>query len=125
MNSADNATMPRSAAQAVRTIQFWLPWKLFHISHDHTNNLRNVRLRKLMPKKVNLMRPSDKPKKRTLPANYVYKTAGDLMRWRKAQDALKKQVAEKQIVSSDRVMSNALMVWEDDGGAPAQGYGRS
>jgi hypothetical protein len=36
------------------------------------------------------------------------------MRWLRAKNALKKQAAE---VASVRVISQALMVWEDDGGA--------
>jgi len=63
------------------------------------------------------MGPSNKSKRRTLPANYIYKTAGDFLRWRRAQDALKKQVTEEKIVQSDRVISKVLTVWEDDGGA--------
>ena len=63
------------------------------------------------------MGPGNKSKRRALPANYIYKTAGDVLRWRRAQDALKKQVAEEKIVQSDRVIVMALMVWEDDGGA--------
>ena len=78
---------------------------------------KDVQLSNLDPKKVNRMGPGTKSKWRALPANYVYKTAGDLLRWRKRQDALKKRVAKEQIVLSDRVISKALMVWEDDGGA--------
>ena len=63
------------------------------------------------------MGPGNKSKRRALPANYIYKTAGDFLSWRRAQDALKKQVTEEKIVKSDRVISKALMVWEDDGGA--------
>ncbi len=63
------------------------------------------------------MTPGNKSKSRTLPANYIYKTAGDVLRWRRAQDALKKEVVEERIVEFDRVASKALMVWEDDGGA--------
>ena len=78
---------------------------------------KDVQLSNLDPKKVNRMGPSNKSKWRALPANYVYKTTGDFMRWRMAQDALNKQLTEEQIVPSDRVISQALMAWEDDGGA--------
>ena len=79
-----------------------------------------MRLRKqkiLIPKKVNPMAPDNKSKRRALPVNYIRKTAGDFLRWRRAQDALKKQVVEDKIVQSDRDSSIAMMVWEDDGGA--------
>ena len=63
------------------------------------------------------MGPSSKSKRRPLPANYVYKTADDFIRWRRAQDTIKKQGTKEQIIQSDRVSTKALMVWEDDGGA--------
>ena len=63
------------------------------------------------------MGPSNKSKRRALPANYIHKTADDFMRWLKAQDARIKQGAEEKIIKSDRVASEALMAWEDDGGA--------
>ncbi len=62
------------------------------------------------------MRPINKSRRRAIPANYIYKTADDFMRWRRAQDALIMQGIEEQIIQSDRVTSKALMVWEDDGG---------
>ena len=43
------------------------------------------------------MGPGNKSKRRALPANYIYKTAGDFLSWRRAQDALKKQVTEKKM----------------------------
>jgi hypothetical protein len=59
-----------------------------------------------------------KMKRQAIPANYTYKTADDFMRWWREQDALKKQAAEEQIKQAKRAISQALMVWADDGGAP-------
>ena len=70
-------------------------------------------LSNLDPKKVNRMGSSNKSKRRALPANYVYKTAGDFMRWRKAQEALKKQLQRIRSFSSDRATSQALMASEE------------
>jgi hypothetical protein len=53
-------------------------------------------------------------------ANYVHKTAADLMRWWQEQDALKKKAAAEQGAQSIREMMKALMAWEDDGGPPTQ-----
>ena len=63
------------------------------------------------------MGPSNKSKRRALPANYIHKTAADFVRWRRAQDALKEQVLEERSVQSNRIISKALMIWEDDVGA--------
>ncbi len=51
-------------------------------------------------------------------ANYVHKTAADLMRWWQKKDALRKQAAAEQGTQSIREMMKALMAWEDDGGPP-------
>ena len=67
------------------------------------------------------MGSSIKLKRRALPANYIYKTAADYLRWRKAQIILKKQMTEEKIVQSVRISAKAAMVWEDDGGAPLTG----
>ena len=63
------------------------------------------------------MGPSNKSKRRILPANYIQKTAADFVRWRREQGAPEEQVPEERSVQSDRVISKALMIWEDDGGA--------
>ena len=62
------------------------------------------------------IRSSIKLKQRAIPAHHTHKTADDFMAWLRAKNALKKQAAE---VPSARVISQALMVWEDDGGAVA------
>jgi hypothetical protein len=63
------------------------------------------------------MNSGHKMKRPLMPANYTYKTADDFIRWRREQDALKKQMAEEQIKQAEHVISQALMVWADDGGA--------
>lgn len=60
------------------------------------------------------IRSSNKLRRRAITAHHTHKTADDFMRWLRAKNALKKQAAE---VASVRVISQALMVWEDDGGA--------
>lgn len=63
------------------------------------------------------MNSGHKMKRPVFPANYTYKTADDVMRWRRHQDALKKQAQEEKIKQAERATLRALMVWADDGGA--------
>ena len=58
---------------------------------------------------------------------YVHKTAADFMRWWQKKDALQKQAAVEQGAPLTYEMVEALMVWEDDGGAHVsrRGDGRS
>ena len=73
----------------------------------------------LFPKKVCPLRANSNLKRRTIPANYSYKTADDFMRWLNQQDDLKKQATAELSIQSVYEMALALMAWEDDGGPPA------
>lgn len=61
------------------------------------------------------MKPGMNLKWRTARARRPYKTKDDFLRWWREQELLKKQVAEEQI----NALSQALMVWADDGGTAA------
>ncbi len=58
------------------------------------------------------MKPNDVLKRSATPIRRTYKTKDDFLRWWREQDLLKKQAVEEQINS----ISQALMVWADDGG---------
>lgn len=72
----------------------------------------------LILEKVYPLRLNNNLKQRRIPADYIYKTVEDLMRWWKEQDLLKQQGAAEQSTQSARELAQALMAWEDDGGPP-------
>lgn len=63
------------------------------------------------------MKPKIKLKRKNTHFHHTPKTKDDFVRWLKEKRALKEQSTEKQIAISRRDISQALMVWADDGGA--------
>jgi len=62
------------------------------------------------------MKPKIKLKRKSIHINHTHKTKDDFVRWLTEKRALKEQTIEKQIINSRREISQALMVWADDGG---------
>ncbi|KAA3659899.1 MAG: hypothetical protein DWQ04_20955 [Chloroflexi bacterium] len=62
------------------------------------------------------MKSGNKSKRQTRP-HITYKTKDDFLRWLKAQNTHKKQMLEEQAAQDALAISQALMVWADDGGA--------
>ena len=62
------------------------------------------------------MKPKIKLRRKNIHIHHTPKTKDDFVRWLKEKHALKKQPAEKQITNTRRDISQALMVWADDGG---------
>jgi hypothetical protein len=59
------------------------------------------------------MKPKIKSKRKN---THTPKTKDDFVRWLTEKRALKEQTTEKQIAITKRDISQALMVWADDGG---------
>jgi hypothetical protein len=65
------------------------------------------------------MRPEDKSKRKVAQARRTYKTKDNFLCWLKEKDARQKQVTQAEITQADCAISQALMVWADDGGTTA------
>lgn len=63
------------------------------------------------------MKPEDKSKRQTVRRHRTYKTKDDFLRWLRKQEAIKKRVQENPSNQAEQSISQALMVWADDGGA--------
>jgi len=68
-----------------------------------------------------VMKPKNKLKRKNTHFHHNYNSkdgfVDDFMRWLKEKQALKRQLAEKQIANTSSDIAQALMVWADDGGA--------
>jgi hypothetical protein len=62
------------------------------------------------------MKPQIKLKQKNAPFHHTPKTKDDFVRWLKEKRALKDKKTEKQLAITRRDLSQALMVWADDGG---------
>jgi hypothetical protein len=65
------------------------------------------------------MRSVDKSNRDAAQARQPYKTKDDFLRWLREEDARHKQVTQTEITQADYAISQALMVWADDGGSTA------
>lgn len=65
------------------------------------------------------MRPEDKSKRKAGRSRRTYKTSDDFLRWLIKKDARREQVTQAESTQADRALSQALMIWADDGGTTA------
>lgn len=65
------------------------------------------------------MRSEDKTKREAGWWRRNYKTKDDFLRWLKEKNDRQKQVTQTEITQADRALSQALMIWADDGGTTA------
>lgn len=63
------------------------------------------------------MKPVDKSNRDAAQARQTYKTKDDFLRWLREKNARQKRLGQEEITQADRAISQALMVWADDGGA--------
>ena len=62
------------------------------------------------------MKPKIKLKRKNTHFHHTPKTKDDFVRWLTEKRVLKEQTIERQIASTRHDISQALMVWADDGG---------
>lgn len=65
------------------------------------------------------MKPVDKSNRDVAQVRQPYKTKDDFLRWLREKNTRQKQVAQAEVTEADRVLSQALMVWANEGGAIA------
>ena len=65
------------------------------------------------------MKPVDKSNRDAAQARQPYKTKDDFLCWLREKNARQKRLAQEEITQADYAISQALMVWADDGGATA------
>ena len=63
------------------------------------------------------MKPMDKSNRVAAQARQTYKTKDDFLRWLREKNARQKRLGQEEITQAGRAISQALMVWADDGGA--------
>ena len=65
------------------------------------------------------MKPVDKSNRDAARARQSFKTKDDFLRWLRKNNPRQKRLAQDEVTQADYAISQALMVWADDGGTTA------